>query len=471
MEVFPAAGVFLLIWLVLVYRNADNGVPMVIAVLPFGMFAAVVAAGLSVILANLLAILTIGVLMLRWLSGRPGLASVQLPVSAIYILVFALYSLFSAIVLVRVFQDQFLVFPMNVTAKATRVSLIFPSTMWSLRPTNSNLAQSVYILLSCGFFITAVLVMRRRGASFGDKGMAWAAGLNAILGLLDFLQLDTLLSPIRTADFTLANEHQMAGMARIIGGHAEASVFGAASAAFFGYFFMSYLIGRHRRDGVLALANLACALMALSSTAILALAAAVFLILLHSRTYLRHGISRLFGHVFIIALACIGIVVCLMVILTPTVDLVSKILNNLILSKGNSLSGLERGAWAAAGFDAFIQTWGLGAGAGSLRSNGLAPVLLGSVGLPGTLAFLGFLAHAIIKPITPGALQTMRLFYASRVCALTLLASMLVSATVPDPTLFLMSVAAIAVVTREKAADFNYFRSSVAKPVLSDDSI
>ena len=138
--------------------------------------------------------------------------------------------------------------------------------------------------------------------------------------------------------------------------------------------------------------------------------------------------------------------------LTPALDLASDLVDRLILSKRNTLSGMERGAWASAGFNAFFQTWGLGAGVGSLRGSGLASVLLGSVGLPGSLAFLGFLFFAIGKPFNSGNPELRRTYYASRVGALTLLSSMLVSATVPDTTLLLMAVTAMAVAAQERAA-------------------
>ena len=179
--------------------------------------------------------------------------------------------------------------------------------MWPLQATKSNISQSFYILLSSGFFLAAVFVMRRRGTRFAETGLAWAAGINALLGALDFLGLDNLLSLVRTADYSLANEHTVAGMARIIGGYSEASVFGATSAALAGYFAMSFLIGRQGHAGLLALSNLACAAMALSSTAFLALAAALVLIVLHAGTFLSGSISRTVAHWFVISLA--GIVI------------------------------------------------------------------------------------------------------------------------------------------------------------------
>ncbi|WP_306110514.1 hypothetical protein, partial [Roseovarius sp. MMSF_3448] len=88
---------------------------------------------------------------------------------------------------------------------------------------------------------------------------------------------------------------------------------------------------------------------------------------------------------------------------------------------------------------------------GSLRGSGLLSVLMGSVGLPGLIAFGGFLYYALIRPIGHHDADIQRTFYASRIGSLTLLCSMLLSATSADPTLLLMSLAALATVSRDEA--------------------
>jgi len=216
---------------------------------------------------------------------------------------------------------------------------------------------------------------------------------------------------------------------------------------------MSFSIGKRGRDGFLAVSNLTCAALAFSSTGFLAICAAMAVIVLHSRVFLNRNLSWQAGHFFVISAAFGVVLLCLMVMFTPAPELMSDLLDRLVFSKGNSLSGMERSAWAQAGLETFYRTWGFGAGAGSLRASGLAPVLLGSVGLPGTLAFLGFMLHAVGKPARSNDPEARRVFYASRVSALTLLSSMLVSATGPDPTLMLMAVTAVAVASRENVAN------------------
>ncbi len=445
----PFAAIFIIAWLWVVLRNLEKGITFVIAVLPFGMFAAISLAGLSLLLANFLAMLTIAALVVRRMASRTSGTTVMLPPESRYLVFFAGYALFSAFILVRLFEGDFLVFPLNLNAGTTQVSISYPSAMWLLRPSGSNLSQSFYILLSCGFFLAAISAAKRWGSHVIEFGLVCAAWINIILGILDFLALDDLLAIIRTADYSLANQQQMAGFARVIGGFSEPASFAAASSTLTAYFTMSALIGRKSRDVILAIGNMVCTVLAFSSTGTVALLGAGVLILLHARGFLTNTLSRTFAHALVILAAAVVFATCLFVLLTPATDLISDMIERLILEKRNSMSGIERRAWAYTAFVAFWETWGLGAGAGSLRGNGLLSVLMGSVGLPGVIAFAGFLYYAVLKPIGHQDAEIQRMFYASRVSSLTLLCSMLLSATTADPTLLLMSVAALAAVSRD----------------------
>lgn len=451
MSVYPAFGVLLALWLVAVLRDPDNSLRVTVAALPMGMFAALAIGGLSALAAHVLAGLTLALGVLRWVGDRRRAGPVHLSGAGLFVVLFAAYAAFSATVLVRLFSGDFLIFPMSVSLAGTPVSTLFPSTMFPLAPNGSNLAQTLYIILSAGVFVLASATFARRGPQFGETAMIWAAGVNLVLGGLDLVQLDSLLAVIRTADYTLNNQHTMGGFARVIGGFAEASSFGAASAALAGYFAMSFLIGRRARDGMLALACLGGALASLSSSGLVALAAAGLAIAWHARSYLGAGMSRGFGHGLVICLAALAAGFSL-ALLSPAVSaLAGDLVDRLILSKAASASGLERGAWAQAGFDAFVQTWGLGAGAGSLRANGLISVLLGNVGLPGAVLFLGFVWASIGPLAVPAGDEARRVFMAARVSALTLLSAMLIAGTTPDPTLHLVTVLAMAAAVRQGA--------------------
>lgn len=448
MTIFPAAIVVLLLWALFSLRDADRGISVAIAVLPFGMFAALEANGLSVLAAHLLAALTLGVFCLRWIIGRVG--GVRVTPAGLWICAFALYALFSATVLVRLFAGEFLVFPMTVDQLGISVSIFFPSTMKPLAPNNSNIAQAGYILLSSLFFLYMCHVLLKRGPHLVMAGMIWAAGLNIALGVMDMIGLDTVLAVIRTADYTLNNEQTILGIPRVIGGFAEAAAFGPVAATLFGFFSMAYMLERRTRDAALATGNGMLAVLSFSTTAFAALFVAVLLLVLHTRHVFGSGVTRTFGHLLVAGLALIVFVAGVAVLTTPLMDLVDGLITDLFVEKSQSASGLERGAWARAAFSACVETWGLGAGAGSLRGSGFASVVLGSVGLPGALMFMVFL-WAALGPIPSAGLpiHQLTMLFAARVAALTCLSAMMVSATTPDPTLFLIVTLAISAVSRQ----------------------
>lgn len=471
MTIYPAAGALLIIWAWLALRDGDDPMRLTIALLPFGMFAAIDAGGLSLLAAHLIAALTLCQVSLRWFSAKGLSRTTSVPPSGIALLLFALYAAFAATVLVRFFAGQFLIFPMAVSRAGIPVSVFFPSTMAPLAPSNSNIAQTLYILLSCLVFFCAHSMARRRGLRFAEGAVVWAAVVNLVLSLVDLAALDTLLSVVRTAHYTLNNHHTMAGMPRVIGGFSEASGLGAFSAGLFAYFAMSYLMLRRSRDGALAFAMLACTFLSLSSSGIVSAFAGFGFLALHYRAWFGQGLSRAFGHWFVI-LSMAALVAIALLLLNPAItDTIGKTLDDLMFSKADSSSGLERTAWARSGFDAFWRSNGLGVGPGSLRSNGLVAVLLGTTGLPGVLCFFAFLWLSFAHTPSAARREAQSCFLAARVSALTLLTAMLLSATTPDPTLHLTFLAGLAVAARDPQTLRQRLRPQELRPSMAEGGL
>lgn len=448
MSVSPITAVFLLFWLWQSVRDPDRGALVMIVALPFGMLAAISVGGLSILAAHFLALITLFTYAVRRVGG--GLAQIWIPAAGIYLLLFSLYSVFSAIVLVRIFSGDVLVFPMNFDSAGLRLSNAFSSSLKPLAPSKSNIAQAGYIVISMMVFLMLTDICRRRGALFLEQGLVWAATMNIALAAIDLAGGDTILALVRTADYSLLNEHSVLGLPRVIGGFAEASSFGKATSVFYGYFFLSYLMGRRQRDGALALGSLAFGILSFSSTGFAAMAAATLLVFLHARSFLGRGLSRGFAYWLVILVALVTLSFSVLAIVTPLLDNAAALIDRLFVQKLDSQSGLERSAWAEWGFKAFYATWGLGAGVGSLRSNGMAAVLLGSVGLPGVLLFMAFVWNAVSPVRTSPDKSSYRVFASSRVAVLTFLVAALLSSTTPDPKLILVLVAAMAAATRQR---------------------
>lgn len=448
MSVYPTTAIFLLFWLWQSVRDPDRGALVMIAALPFGMLAAISIGGLSILAAHFLALITLSGYAVRRLGG--GLDQIWMPAAGIYLLLFSLYSVFSAIVLVRIFSGDVLVFPMNFDGAGLRLSNAYTSSLKPLTPSESNIAQAGYIVISMMVFLMLADICRRRGGLFLEQGLVWAATMNIALAAIDLAGGDAILALVRTADYSLLNEHSVLGLPRVIGGFSEASSFGKAASVFYGYFFMSYLMGRRQRDGALALGSLAFGILSFSSTGFAAMAAATLLVLLHAGHFLGRGISRGFAHWLVILVAVVTLSFSVLAIFTPLLDSAAAVIDRLFVQKLESQSGLERSAWAEWSVKAFFATNGLGAGVGSMRGNGMAAVLLGSVGLPGVLLFLAFVWNAVGPVRTPPNNSSYRVFVSSRVAVLTFLVAALLSATTPNPKLTFMLVAAMAAATRQR---------------------
>ena len=79
-------------------------------------------------------------------------------------------------------------------------------------------------------------------------------------------------------------------------------------------------------------------------------------------------------------------------------------LEEMTVRKQYSYSAIERGKMAEVGFQAGLDTFGLGAGFGTVRASGIIATLFGAIGVPGLILFLAFVAMAarilLVRPRT-----------------------------------------------------------------------
>lgn len=451
MQLYAISPVFFGILLLCALGGLHRLLPLLCAMMPFGMLAVLglpAVGGLSILAVNATAAALVGggglVLLSRLLRGQ----SIRIAPATLALLGFAIYAVFSATVLVRLFSGEMMVFALSREAVGVRVSTDFAWAKVWLGPSSSNISQTFYVLLACGFFVVATDVLRQKGAAFGARCLALAATVNVGLGLLDLAALDQLLAPVRTASYSLANSASVHGIPRVIGGFSEAASFGSASAMFFGYFASAWLYSHRLRDCILALGNGALAMMALSSTGIIALTIVVAALTPRLISTMPKRLKR--DNLFIGAVGLAGTAILASVILmfTDAPQTITSIANNLIFDKSTSASGQERAAWALGGLEALRDSWGLGVGTGSLRANGLVFVMLGSVGIIGTALFVAFLWLTFSGRANTSGQHVLS---STRIGALAVLVSMLLAATVPDPGIQLIFLAAMATAAKQPA--------------------
>ena len=460
MEVTPVGLLAVALWFAFAWRGLPWALAYTICLMPFGMASAVnlpALGNLSLLIFQVCAALTVGFALLKRISGPDPFSLKGVPVSAMVLMGLALYGVFSALIYPRLFRGEFDVFSMSraLLGHGERIGR-FGSTVVPLQPSTANLSQTLYFLLSASFFIAVHSIMSTRGgALLAHRALSIAAAIHALLALLDLARLSAVLAPFRTANYSLLDEHYVSGMKRVIGGFPEASSFGAASIFLLAYFAIHYLRTGSRASGFLGIASALCALASLSSTAYVGLAFILaYVVSVTLMRMLAGAMKWEAGTSFVLAVSLTISLILLLMVTTPLGDLANGIIERLILNKQNSSSGIERGAWAEYGYQAFVHTYGLGAGMGSLRSNGLLPVYLGSVGLPGTLLLISFLYLSIGRPFRPSpgtASDVARagIFFAGRAGALATLVVLMLSGTIPDLGLTFMLFAAMAELARD----------------------
>lgn len=432
-----------LVWLGLILRHRDLGVALIGALIPFGMLNVFRLGGFSFIADDFCAAASFGILTMFFIARRPTI--VKIPLSGAFLILLAIYGGFASVFLIRLFAGSVEVFAFNRLYDGVRVSTKFSGTVFPLAPSSSNISQYAYLLLDIGFFFIAFAVTKSRGAMFLANGLRVGVVINIVLGLVELGGGGAILVLFKTAEYALLDDHSVGGFSRLTGGFAEASAYGATSAAL-GAFFLTYgLIARVGRDICIGLISLSMALLALSSSAIIGVVATLLFLGIWA---IPRMISRFPPKVFysgVILMLTIGMIASLGLIATladPNSPL-ADIADRLIFSKSESRSGLERAAMARNGIEVFEATWGLGAGLGSVMANGRISAILAAVGLPGMALTVGFFFLSFVRPSQIESQSNLALRRASQCFCFVVVLIAIASSFSVSPGLSTMYVAAI----------------------------
>ena len=458
MEMFPVSILFILLLTMNLRKGSSRAFMFTIAMLPFGMasFANLTLVGnLALQLAHVGAASIICLVLLkkylRWAKYRHRIDTIgilrTLNLEEMALVLFTIYSVFSAVFFVRIFSGEFYVFPMRLDIDG-RIVGPFISRITELTPSSSNISQSFYIVLGVCFYFISRIVIDREGRSVAHRALVTSAVLNIVLGLLDYLGFDGILGFFRTASYSLLNTHELAGMGRIVGGFPEPAAFGSFSVSMGVYFLVYFIRVGGIRSGILAFSSLLLAMSSLSTTAYVGVGCAA--LLLFSGLFIQIVKNRIPVRTIVLVLVCTFIVLTIMFVfvLTDIPSMIQDVFYSLFISKSESNSALERGAWASFALQAFAETYMLGAGVGSLRGNGWVSVYLGSVGIVGSLLLLFFLFRILLIERHGERLNNIRkidldCIVAARASAVTMVAMACISATTTSLGLLLMLFCAL----------------------------
>ncbi|PDT50413.1 hypothetical protein [Sinorhizobium fredii] len=276
-----------------------------------------------------------------------------------------------------------------------------------LGPGSGNITQGfrlslgVLVFLTCAAVLKPVLDDRRVVLAF-----LAATTVNVALAAYDFatyaVSAPELMAWLRTANYTILDHHEIAGVKRIIGDFPEASAFGYFSVGLFGFWCKYWLTGGRMRHGVFVLAAaLAMVLLSGSSAAFVALAA--FLTITFAGILLATDLRRIPRRIAV----AVGLCVLLLPfaaavgwILLQTSSGFSEYFDRLLFSKLESDSAIERGSWNSQALQNFVETWMLGAGLGSVRASNFVIAVLSSIGVAGAVLYVGFF-YALARAKAP----------------------------------------------------------------------
>ena len=450
MELFPIGLALFTIFLVIRIRSPKTGFNAAMAMIPFGALAIVTLGNFNLLLFHAVFAVLLGLTYSRHLIMRERHLVPKLEMTASLLVVLTIYAVVSSQLLPRIFEGDVLVFSLDSGALGQRVSPYFLTRVSPLRLSSGNISQPVYFVLSTLVFLMALRLGRKHGVGFLDRGLYYTAGVNAFIGLIDFVGGDAFLLLFKTAGYSIIADARVGSLLRMTGAFPEASVMGAFSATLFGYMFMRYLDTGSRSALALAGLNFAWGAFALSSTGFVALASAgLFIVFRSGLSNISNRIPRIQGlRMYVFALVSLSVAL-LVLVFTPLGGAVWDYVDLLIFQKGTTVSALERGAWARRGLQLGFETYGLGAGLGSTLSNGYLAVLISNVGFIGLTLFALFLYNVARAPEAEfTSAKDIRFFNAAFVGLMTNLSANLVSGTTADPGIVFVILCAMAVAAR-----------------------
>lgn len=118
---------------------------------------------------------------------------------------------------------------------------------------------------------------------------------------------------------------------------------------------------------------------------------------------------------------------------TPGVfEPVMERLDEVVFSKTETSSYLERGFWTTTSLQAGFDSYLIGVGLGSTRASNFAAVLFGSTGLLGFLLYFGFVARLLLIPSPAGMPQAQMLSNGLKWSLFPTFAVSLLIGTTPD---------------------------------------
>lgn len=369
------------------------------AMVVFALFGATLALGLGSIgiLPAQLFLAFFAIRAFNLAGGKKLADALALDKPGFWLLCTCVWGVAGAIVLPRLLSGSTLVFPVD---RSSEEILLRP-----LGPVSGNLSQAVYCVSDVVVYCSMCAFLKYRGVyrTLGNAIFLLAA-LNVLAGVIDIVShaagIDAL-SVLKTAQFADLTGEEMGGLVRISGTFPETSAFSAFTLPLFVFCLNLWVVGyRSRVAGALAFASGMLLLLSTSGTAYVGLGVYQAVLFISRPGLIARAATVRKQRLWIVG-ACAGVLCVLYVVLflPGVVKVLTDFVNEAVLNKAGSSSGVERMGWNAQGVTNFFDTYGIGVGLGSIRASSFLVVVLANLGVVGVVCYGMFLGKSVLLPV------------------------------------------------------------------------
>jgi hypothetical protein len=308
-----------------------------------------------------------------------------------------------------------------------------------LGPNSANFTQSVYF---CGDVI-CFLVCYSYARTIGGFRCIFNALIYYCIGNIVFAFLDLvtfwtgtsyLLGFIRNAGYTLHTETVVLGLKRIAGSFTETSSFAGATIGILGFTGRLWLLNIMPSISFpIAMTSLLLLVFSTSSTAYATLPLLLLYFYFNAVWKLLNGpVSKPIIAFVLLSPLLLGSLIAGIFLQPAIAGSVSDLLDVLLFDKSTSQSGMERGAWNEYALRNFFETFGLGAGIGSVRASSFLIAMLANLGVLGSFTYSLFLYKLLREPSSTSDQIFNGIASAARTACLGLLLGAVISGALID---------------------------------------
>ncbi|AXI46692.1 hypothetical protein C1J03_12060 [Sulfitobacter sp. SK012] len=228
-----------------------------------------------------------------------------------------------------------------------------------------------------------------------QRAVVVASLVHLVLSIVDLvsyeLGLPDLLDPLRTAQFLMLDNQQIFGVKRLVGGFPEPSSFSFYTIGLYGYWLRLWFgAKRSRLAGAMLLITSVLLLRSTSTSAYATMGTFTALFVVwHFGAALREKKPMT---AFVVLGATLPLVLGVLLAAYGLLPNLRAMIDGMFVTKIASDSGVERLVWNLQALRNFRDTYGFGAGLGSVRASSWLVSCLGSLGLIGTGVFVWFIA-------------------------------------------------------------------------------